>query len=145
MSKIYRLIGKEGRTTIPFDIRLKMRIGYNSLLSYEMKDENTIILRREKVCDHCKDTDVREGSILDVVNSLDGLTGYYRNYLYNDLGILTKEACLTDSNADDYTEKLLMLHPDALAEEYKKGEFQYFYASGGNGCRPTSLGPEERR
>ena len=32
MSKIYRLIGKEGRTTIPFDIRLKMRIGYNSLL-----------------------------------------------------------------------------------------------------------------
>ena len=71
---------------------------------------------------------------------VDGLTGYYRNYLYNDLGILTKEACLTDSNADDYTEKLLMLHPDALAEEYKKGEFQYFYASGGNGCRPTSLG-----
>ncbi len=60
--------------------------------------------------------------------------------MYNDLGILTKEACLTDSNADDYTEKLLMLHPDALAEEYKKGEFQYFYASGGNGCRPTSLG-----
>ena len=32
MNKIYRLIGKEGRTTIPFDIRLKMRIGYNSLL-----------------------------------------------------------------------------------------------------------------
>ena len=70
MSKIYRLIGKEGRTTIPFDIRLKMRIGYNSLLSYEMKDENTIILRREKVCDHCIDHGVKEGSILDVVNSL---------------------------------------------------------------------------
>ena len=63
MSKIYRLIGKEGRTTIPFDIRLKMRIGYNSLLSYEMKDENTIILRREKVCDHCSDHGVKEGSI----------------------------------------------------------------------------------
>ena len=70
MSKIYRLIGKEGRTTIPFDIRLKMRIGYNSLLSYEMKDENTIILRREKVCDHCSDHGIKEGSILDVVNSL---------------------------------------------------------------------------
>ena len=70
MNKIYRLIGKEGRTTIPFDIRLKMRIGYNSLLSYEMKDENTIILRREKVCDHCNDHGVQEGSILDVVNSL---------------------------------------------------------------------------
>ena len=40
MNKIYRLIGKEGRTTIPFDIRLKMRIGYNSLLSYASKTLN---------------------------------------------------------------------------------------------------------
>jgi bifunctional DNA-binding transcriptional regulator/antitoxin component of YhaV-PrlF toxin-antitoxin module len=70
MNKIYRLIGKKGRTTIPFEIRQKMRIGCNSLLSYEMKDENTIIIRREKVCDHCGDHGVKEGSILDVVNSL---------------------------------------------------------------------------
>lgn len=70
MNKIYRLIGKRGRITIPFELRTKMSIGYNSLLSYEMKDENTIILRREKVCDHCKDTNVKEGSILDIVNSL---------------------------------------------------------------------------
>ena len=70
MNKIYRLVGKKGRTTIPFDIRVKMKIGCNSLLSYEMKDENTIILRREKVCDHCNDHGVKEGSILDVVNSL---------------------------------------------------------------------------
>ncbi len=70
MEKIYRIIGKEGRTTIPFALRVKMRIGCNSLLSYEMKDENTIILRREKVCDHCKNPDTREGSILDVINSL---------------------------------------------------------------------------
>ena len=70
MNKIYRLVGKKGRTTIPFDIRVKMKIGCNSLLSYEMKDENTIILRREKVCDHCSDHGVKAGSILDVVNSL---------------------------------------------------------------------------
>lgn len=71
---------------------------------------------------------------------VDGLTGYYRNYLHNELGILTKEACLPKGNEEDYTEKLLLLHSDALAEEYKRGEFQYFYANGGNGCRPTSLG-----
>lgn len=70
MNKIYRLIGKKGRTTIPFEIRQKMRIGCNSLLSYEMKDENTIIISREKVCDHCNEHGVKEGSILDVVNSL---------------------------------------------------------------------------
>lgn len=70
MNKIYRLIGKRGRITIPFELRTKMSIGYNSLLSYEMKDENTVILRREKVCDNCKDRNIKEGSILDVVNSL---------------------------------------------------------------------------
>ena len=69
MNKVYRLIGKEGRTTIPFDIRMKMRIGNNSLLSYEIKDDDTIILRREKVCDHCKDKN-KEGSILDFIKSL---------------------------------------------------------------------------
>ena len=49
MEKIYKLIGKRGRTTVPFEIRMKMRIGYNSLVSYEMKDENTVILRKEKI------------------------------------------------------------------------------------------------
>ena len=49
---------------------MKKYIGCNSLLSYEMKDENTIIIRREKVCDHCNEHGVKEGSILDVVNSL---------------------------------------------------------------------------
>ena len=35
-----------------------------------MKDENTVILRHEKICDGCKDQTAREGSVLDVINSL---------------------------------------------------------------------------
>ena len=45
MNKIFKLIGKRGRTTVPFEIRMKMRLGYNSLVSYELKDEDTLILR----------------------------------------------------------------------------------------------------
>ena len=70
MEKIFKLIGKRGRTTVPFEIRMTMRIAYNSLVSYEMKDENTVILRKEKICDGCKHPDENEGSILEVVNSL---------------------------------------------------------------------------
>ncbi len=70
MAKTYRLMGKRGRTTIPFEIRMRMRLGTDSLISYEMKDENTVIVRREKVCDGCKTPDTQEGSILDVINSL---------------------------------------------------------------------------
>lgn len=70
MSKVFRLIGRKGRTTVPFEIRVRMKLGYNSLISYEVKDDDTVILRREKVCDGCKDQKVKEGSILDVINSL---------------------------------------------------------------------------
>ena len=49
MNKIFKLIGKRGRTTVPFEIRMKMRLGYNSLVSYELKDEDTLILRKEKI------------------------------------------------------------------------------------------------
>lgn len=71
---------------------------------------------------------------------VDGLVGYYRNYLYGDLGILTKDACLPDSSGMDYTDRLLIMSSDALAEDYKKGEFQYFYAQSGFGCSPTAFG-----
>lgn len=70
MEKVYRLIGKRGRTTVPFEIRMKMRLGYNSLISYEMQDDDTVILRREKVCDGCKEPQIEEATILDVINSL---------------------------------------------------------------------------
>ena len=44
VNKIYRLIGKEGRTTIPFDIRLKMRIGYNRAARLiEMMEDDGIV------------------------------------------------------------------------------------------------------
>lgn len=70
MNKIFKLIGKRGRTTVPFEIRMKMRLGYNSLVSYELKDEDTLILRKEKICDECKEPTIKEATILDVVNSL---------------------------------------------------------------------------
>ena len=70
MEKIYKLIGKRGRTTVPFEIRMKMRLGYNSLVSYELKDEDTLILRKEKICDGYKEPTIKEATILDVVNSL---------------------------------------------------------------------------
>ena len=97
------------------------------------------------VKDACADFGIdRVGWVLATTVSENSNDGRYRpdtrKYLSEDLGILSKEACLTGSNAEDYTDKLLILHSDALTDEYKKGEFQYFYANGGNGCRPTSLG-----
>ena len=72
MSKILRILGREGRTTIPFELRMKMRIAQNDIISFEAKDNDTIIIKREKLCTHCCDGKqvVKETSLLDVINSL---------------------------------------------------------------------------
>ena len=40
----------------------------------------------------------------------------------------------------DYEDKLLILKSSVLKEEYKKGEFQLFYAQCGFGCSPSAEG-----
>ena len=51
--KINKILGKRGRITIPYEIRLKMGFKYNDVVSFEEQD-NTVIIRREKICDGCK-------------------------------------------------------------------------------------------
>ena len=52
--KINKILGKRGRITIPYEIRLKMGFKYNDVVSFEVQDNNTVIIRREKICDGCK-------------------------------------------------------------------------------------------
>ncbi len=54
MNKIYRTLGKRGRTTIPYAIRVRLGLRHNDLISFE-EDGDTVIVRREKVCDECND------------------------------------------------------------------------------------------
>ena len=57
MNKIYRTLGKRGRTTIPYAIRLKLGLRHNDLLSFE-EDGDAVIVRREKVCNNCFADDI---------------------------------------------------------------------------------------
>lgn len=34
----------------------------------------------------------------------------------------------------------MILNPSALSDEYRKGEFQYFFAESGFGCDPDKIG-----
>lgn len=72
MSKIYKILGKRGRITIPFEIRLRKGFAYNDVVSFEEKDDNTVVIKREKICDNCKvSAEVeKEASLLDIINSL---------------------------------------------------------------------------
>ena len=78
--KINKILGKRGRITIPYEIRLKMGFKYNDVVSFEEQDNNTVIIRREKICDGCKkdapnpvEKPTDEITLLDF---LDGLSVY---------------------------------------------------------------------
>lgn len=55
MLKIYRVLGKKGRITIPFVIRQRIGFRYNDVLSFTQQDDGSVFVRREKICDNCKE------------------------------------------------------------------------------------------
>ena len=50
------------------------------------------------------------------------------------------DSILPESYHDNYEGKLLVLRPEALKEEYRFEEFQYFLGQSGFGCDPSKLG-----
>ena len=50
---IYRVMGKRGRITIPYEFRQQVGFGYNDILSFTQQDDNTVVVKREKICDNC--------------------------------------------------------------------------------------------
>lgn len=72
--KIVRVLGKRGRITIPYQIRVRNKIGYNDILSFEEKDANTIILRKERLCNGCTPECFDEVSDLSIEDFLDSLS-----------------------------------------------------------------------
>ena len=72
MNKIIRVLGRKGNTTIPFAIRMNTGFKPQDVISFEVKDRDTLIIHKEKICDRCNGnrTKPKEASLLDVINSL---------------------------------------------------------------------------
>ena len=52
---VYKILGKRGRITIPWEIRHELGFSCNDVVSFEV-DGNTVAVKREKLCDDCKQT-----------------------------------------------------------------------------------------
>lgn len=72
----------------------------------------------------------------EIVN---GFVNQFRQY-FAEHGIHGNEAVIKDSHYGSYENKLLILNPSVLAEEYRDGDYQYFFARSGFGCDPSKLG-----
>ena len=73
--KVFRILGKRGRTTIPYEIRKRVGFAYNDVLSFtEGPDGKSVIVKREKVCDNCKTEKPKESpesiTLFDFINGL---------------------------------------------------------------------------
>ena len=75
--KIYKVLGHRGRITIPLEIREDLDIGCNDILSFELQKDDTILIRKEKVCNNCREENPNavskptdETTLLDFLNGL---------------------------------------------------------------------------
>lgn len=77
MSTMYRILGKRGRITIPFEMRQRVGFAYNDVLSFtESEDGKSVLVKREKICDNCREASPAEdeGNGVTLLDFLDGLS-----------------------------------------------------------------------
>lgn len=55
MLKTYRVLGKKGRITIPFEIRQRIGFRYKDVLSFTEFDDSSVVVRKEKICNNCNE------------------------------------------------------------------------------------------
>lgn len=55
MLRLFRILGKRERITIPFEIRQRIGFKYNDVLSFTELDDSSVVVRKEKICDNCKE------------------------------------------------------------------------------------------
>ena len=50
MMRTLRILGKRGRITIPYEIRQRLGFRPNDVLSFQIMDGRTVLVRRERLC-----------------------------------------------------------------------------------------------
>lgn len=74
MLTMYRVLGKRGRITIPFEIRQRIGFRYNDILSFTQQDDGSVLVRREKICDNCKELEEDFEENFTIEDFLDSLS-----------------------------------------------------------------------
>ena len=70
---------------------------------------------------------------------LDGFINQYRKE-YQKLNLFEVKHCVEDPGAQDFTGKVIVMHPDTLHEDFWESRYQLWYAHDGFGCSPTASG-----
>ena len=99
MLKIYRVLGKKGRITIPYEIRKRIGFKYNDVLSFTELDDSSVVVRKEKICDNCNEfaEEFEENYTLeDFLDSLSDVGRILRTFK------IKKNVEVTDNGKDNF-------------------------------------------
>ena len=104
--KLFRILGKRGRITIPYEIRQRVGFQYNDVLSFtESSDGRTIIIKRERICDcglNGKDTQKeKENGEVTLLEFLNGLSPDQQRAALVHLSLKWAEAQANKENLED--------------------------------------------
>ena len=101
MTKLYRILGKRGRITIPFEIRQRVGFSYNDVLSFtESPDGRTVTVKREKICDNCSGTkETEKGNEMTLEDFLDSLSAEQQRVALVHLSVKWAEKKSGEQNA----------------------------------------------
>ena len=70
--KMFRIIGREGRITIPLAIRQKINFQPNDVVSFQLMEDDSVLVRRESTCGKEKNPGAgRDVAITAFLDSLD--------------------------------------------------------------------------
>lgn len=73
MKKVYRILGIKGRTTIPLPLRVGCGFKTGDIISFEVRKDGTVLLRKEQPCDRCREqikADRREPTLTEVLDGI---------------------------------------------------------------------------
>ena len=51
--KTLRILGKRGRVTVPQEVRDEIGLERGDVVSFDVVDEDSVLVRRERLCDSC--------------------------------------------------------------------------------------------
>ncbi len=60
MNKIYKVLGKKGVVVIPYELREKLDLNYNDVISFTPRLDGSLVIRKEEVCDNCIDAETND-------------------------------------------------------------------------------------
>ena len=92
-----RILGKRGRTTIPYEFRQILNLRPTDVISFSINDDkNCVIITKEKICDEC----IKNIRTPDVIPLMELFNNMSRDEKVSAIAMLSSTLLVKDGDAD---------------------------------------------